>query len=75
MGAVGHDVVDPFLEDRLELAGVEMSPLTLFTVIVAGQLLLAVRTTKLRPTRVLLLHVDPLRLHVEFDLGNGPRCC
>jgi hypothetical protein len=63
------------LEYRLELAGVQMPPLTLFTVIVAGQLFLAVRTSKFSASRVLHLHVDLLRLHVEFDLGDGPRCC
>ncbi len=75
MGAVGHDIIDPFPEDRLKLAEIQIPPLTLFTVIVAGQLFLAVRTSKFGATRVLHLHVDLLRLHVEFDLGDGPRCC
>jgi hypothetical protein len=51
-----------------------MSPLTLVTIIVVGQLLLVVRTTKLRPTRVLHLHVDLLRLHVAVNIEYCPRC-
>ena len=43
-------------------------------VIVARQLLLAVRATKPGATGVLNAYVDLLRLHVEFDLGDGPRC-
>ena len=52
MGAVGHDVVDPFLEDRLKLRGVQMPPLALLTGIVTEQLLLAARSTKLCPMGV-----------------------
>jgi hypothetical protein len=51
-----------------------MSPLALVAVIVARQWLLTLRATKLGPARVLDTHVDLLGLHVEFDLGDGPRC-
>lgn len=47
-----------------------MSPLAFFTMIVAGQLLLALRATKLGTMRVLNAYVDLLRFHVEFDLGH-----
>jgi hypothetical protein len=52
-----------------------MPPLTLFTVIVAGQLFPAVRTSKFGAKRVLNTYANLLRLHVEFDLGFDPRCC
>jgi hypothetical protein len=53
MESVSHDSFDSFLEIRLDLAEILMSPLTLFTVIGAGQLLLAVRTSESGASRVL----------------------
>jgi hypothetical protein len=67
--------VDSSVEYRLELAGVQVPPLTLFTVIVAGQLFLAVRTSKFRASRVLHLHVDLLRLLDEFDRRSKELLC
>jgi hypothetical protein len=51
-------------EDRLELAGVQVSPPSLFRVIVAGQFHLTLRATELRSTGVLDEHLDHLRLMI-----------
>ena len=67
------DARDSCCEDGLELTGIEMPPLAFLTVVVTGELLLAIRATKLRSSR--MFHPDPdlLRFHVKFHLRHAPR--
>jgi hypothetical protein len=59
-------------QDVLELAGIQMSTLTLFPMIVTREILLAFRAAESCPPRMINLDSDLLILHVEFDVTDRP---
>jgi len=67
------DARDSRGEDGLELTGIEMPPLAFLTVVVTGELLLAIRATKLRSSKMFHPDTDLLRFDVKFHLRNAPR--
>lgn len=58
---------------RLELAAVQMPPGALRGMVVAGQLLLALRARPQAAVGMLDMDVDLRRLDVEFHFGHSPR--
>jgi hypothetical protein len=60
-------------EDCLELARIQMPPSTLFGMVVAGKLFLALRTAELCTNWVFDFHMDFFFRNVQFDVGDGPR--
>ena len=59
-------------QNGLELAGIQMSPLALFPMIVTREILLAFRAAESRPTRMINLDSDRLILCVQFDVTDRP---
>lgn len=61
------------MQNGLKLATVQMPPTPLRSVIVTGQLGIALRATKLGAGRVFDMHVNLLPIHVKRHLRRKPR--
>jgi hypothetical protein len=62
-------------QDRLELARIEMSPTTLLRMVMAGQLRLAIRSSKTDTSRMLHVDADLLPTVIQFNADHVPRPC